>query len=77
MAAKKRKMKESEKTDLPESAASELDEPRWSVVSFEKCVAGNLTYTEAVAELERLRARKTSGLCVVTDEAASRISEKD
>ena len=77
MAAKKRKTKESEKTDLPEAAASELNEPRWSVVSFEKRVAENLIYAEAVAELERLRARKMSGLCVITDDAASRSAGKD
>ncbi|HXG84583.1 MAG TPA: hypothetical protein VNI84_11200 [Pyrinomonadaceae bacterium] len=64
------KKKQSDKV-LP----SEINAPRWSVVSFEKCVAKNLIYAEAVEKLEHLQMQKISGLCIVTDEAAARISK--
>ena len=53
--------------------SSEVNEPRWSVVSFEKCAAKNLTYAAAVEKLKQLAAEKVSGLCIITDEAAARI----
>ncbi len=56
-----------------ENFSSELNEPRWSVVSFERRAAKNLTYAEAVEKLDRLAAKKVAGLCVITDEAAKRI----
>jgi hypothetical protein len=56
---------------------SELDEPIWSVVSFDRCEASGLTYAAAAQKMAELDARKVSGLCVVTDEAASRISVKN
>ena len=65
-----------------ENAAAE-DFPRelrlnvWSVVSFEKCEAGGLTYAEAEQKLSSLEAQKVSGLCIVTDEAAARIHKKN
>ena len=49
----------------------------WSVVSFEKCEAGGLTYAEAEQKLGALEAQKVSGLCIVTDEAAARIHKKN
>lgn len=52
---------------------SELNEPRWAVVSFESVAVRNLTYDEAKAWVEKLRQQKISGLCVVTDEAAQRV----
>lgn len=51
----------------------ELRESRWSVVSFEKLEAGNLTYPQAEQKLAELQNKKVSGLCIVTDEAAARI----
>jgi len=57
-------------------SANELSEPRWSVVTFERCAASNLTYGEAIQELEKLQAQQTSGLCIVTDEAAQRVENK-
>jgi hypothetical protein len=63
--------------------ASAEDFPRelrlnvWSVVSFEKCEAGGLTYAEAEQKLSSLKAQKVSGLCIVTDEAAARIHKKN
>jgi len=65
---------EKDKTDSAETFSSELEAPRWSVVSFEKCVAKNLTYTEAAEKLKQLKSEKTSGLCIITDEAAGRIA---
>lgn len=56
---------------------SELDEPIWSVVSFDRCEASGLTYAAAAQKMAELDAGKVSGLCVVTDEAASRISVKN
>jgi hypothetical protein len=52
---------------------SELNEPRWSVVSFESVAVRNLTYDEAKKWLEKLKEQNVSGLCVVTDEAAERL----
>lgn len=59
-----------------ESSFNELNEPRWSVVTFERCAASGLTYDEATRELEKLLDKKISGLCIVTDEAAQRIKSK-
>lgn len=56
-----------------EDFASELDEPNWSVITFEKLAAEGLTYDQAVEHLRKLEAEKVSGLCIVTDEAAKRI----
>ncbi len=52
---------------------SELHAPRWSVISFEKREASNLTYSEAAEKLEELAAKNISGLCIITDQAARRI----
>ena len=52
--------------------ASELLESRWSVISFEKCEAGGLTYAAALQTMDELESNKISGLCIVTDEAAER-----
>jgi hypothetical protein len=52
----------------------ELRLPVWSVISFEKREASNLTYPEAEQKLSELDAQKVSGLCIVTDEVAARIA---
>lgn len=52
---------------------SELHQPMWSVVSFEKVIKNGLEYDEALAEMERLRSEKVFGLCIITDDAANRI----
>lgn len=54
-------------------SSNELDEPRWSVVSFERCAASGLNYRQAAEKLAQLNRKKVSGLCIVTDEAARRI----
>ncbi len=59
-----------------EDFPNELREARWSVVSFEKCEAGGLTYSEAEQKINELEARGISGLCIVTDQTAARISNK-
>lgn len=59
------------------SSSNELQERRWSVVTFENCAARNLTYQEAFEKLKALEAEKIAGLCVVTDEAAERILRRE
>lgn len=77
MQAKKQENKKSRKKRAAGSnTPSELNEPRWSVVSFEARAAGNLTYAQATEKSARLAAQKVPGLCIITDEAAARIDEK-
>lgn len=52
----------------------ELDEPRWSVISFDQHEAGGLTYRQAADLLSELDAHDISGLCIITDEAAARMT---
>lgn len=73
MAAKEKKKKV--QTATVRDFAGELNEPRWSVISFEKCIAKNLSYTEAEKKLIKFEAEKIAGLCIVSDEAAARISK--
>jgi len=54
------------------AALSDLEEPRWSVVSFSGLEAGGLTYSQATALIDELEKHDITGLCVVTDEAARR-----
>ncbi len=53
---------------------SELDQPRWAVISFERREAAGLTYTEASAKVDELEARNVSGVCLVTDDVAERVN---
>ena len=55
------------------SAKSELDQPRWSVVSFDACEGSGLTYDAAARLLAEREAAGVYGLCIVTDDAASRL----
>ena len=59
--------------NIAEMFLSELAALSWSVVSFEKCEAKNLTYEQAEEKMRELAAQKVSGLCIITDEAAARI----
>ena len=52
---------------------NELEKPMWSVVSFDRCEASGLAYSDAVRTLEKLEQEKIAGLCIVTDEAAARL----
>ena len=58
---------------LPSAPDSELEEPRWSVISFDRREAGGLTYNQAAMLLSELDAHDVAGLCIVTDDAAARI----
>ena len=53
---------------------SELNQPRWAVLSEYGREAAGLTYEEATALVRRLRGEDTSGLCIITDEAASNVA---
>ena len=57
-----------------DETSCELDEPRWSVVSFDRREGGGLTYSKAVELLNELDCRKVAGLCIVTDQAAERMA---
>lgn len=63
-------------TTVAEKAAdiSELEEPRWAVLSFDKVEGGNLRYPEAVRLLSELDAKGIAGLCIVTDQTAARLA---
>ncbi len=54
---------------------SELDLQLWSVVSFDKLEGSGLNYSAAFNLLEELESRKVAGLCLITDEAASRFGQ--
>ncbi len=58
--------------DVVPAVGSRLDEPCWSVVSFDKLEAGGLTYAQAEELMSALDTESVPGLCVVTDEAAAR-----
>jgi hypothetical protein len=57
-----------------EDFSGELNAPHWSVVSFETCLASGLTYDKAVKKMKQFTTKKIAGLCIVTDEAAERIT---
>lgn len=77
MAVKEKFRKESNDSskdgETMEMFLSELAALSWSVVSFDRCVAKNLTYEQAEEKIRELTAQKISGLCIITDEAAERI----
>ena len=52
---------------------SELKERRWAVLSERGCEDSALSYDEAAGLVARLRGERVSGLCVITDEAASHL----
>ena len=58
-------------------SASELEEPLWAVISFEKVEAMNLTYAEAADKLRELDQQGIAGLCVVTNQTAIRLDPND
>ena len=67
-----------QKAELPDikAASSELLEPRWSIVSFDKREALGLTYAEALKKMAELEAQNIAGLCIVTDEVGLRVSKR-
>lgn len=52
---------------------SELDLPQWSIVSFDAREASGLTYHDAAKLMAEKEAAGVYGLCIITDEAASRV----
>lgn len=62
-------------SDEPEAAVCDIDQPMWSVVSFDKIEATGLTYAQAAKLLAELDANGVNGLCIVTNEAARKISK--
>lgn len=52
---------------------SELNEQRWAVISERGREAEGLAYAEAGKLVRELRGEKLSGLCVITDAAASHL----
>ncbi len=58
---------------FPMASDCELDDPRWSVISFTQVEAGGLTYKQAAALMSELDSYDAPGLCIVTDEVAERI----
>ena len=54
---------------------SELNERRWAVLSERGSERAGLSYEEAAALIARLRGERVSGLCVITDDAASRLPQ--
>ena len=54
---------------------SELNERRWAVLSERGREEAGLSYEEAARLIARLRAERVRGLCVITDEAASRMPD--
>lgn len=59
-----------------EDFSSELNQPCWSVITYKSIAASHLTYNEAVQWAEDLKKQGVSGLCVITDDAATRIAER-
>lgn len=74
MAAKRKNKNDA--NESPTETSNELNEARWSVVTFEQCAAKNLSYEQAERKLLELAEQKVSGLCIITDEAAERIGKK-
>lgn len=54
------------------AADSELRQPIWAVVSFERCEITDVTLAKAVEKLAALEGDRVTGLCIVTAEAAAR-----
>lgn len=59
--------------DKPGESRSELSDPLWAVISFDRCEATDLTYEQASAKLAELQDRRIPGLAVVTAETAARV----
>lgn len=52
----------------------ELNEKRWAVLSERGCEARGLTYADAAELMRRLVREKVSGVSVITNDAALRVS---
>jgi hypothetical protein len=54
--------------------SSELEQEQWSVISERGCEARGLSHEEARRLVHRLGGEGRHGLCIITDEAASRMN---
>ena len=61
---------------VEKDAADELEQRRWSVISFNKCEVRGLSYDNAAAKMAELYDAGIVGLCLVADEAAERMCGK-
>ncbi len=61
--------------DSSSDLKSDLTVPIWSVVSFDGLIESGLTYDDAMARMAVLHTENVSGLCIVTDDAAEKISK--
>jgi hypothetical protein len=61
-------------SDEPEVIGCDIEQPMWSVVSFDRVESSGLTYTQAAQLIDELDANGGNGLCIVTDAAASHIT---
>ena len=55
------------------TSVNELDEPIWSLISFERIEAADLDHQSALRLMNELDSKGVAGLCIVTSEAARRI----
>lgn len=55
----------------------ELTERRWALLSERGCEGSALTYEEAMSLEQRLKRERVNGLCIVTDEAARRVIQRE
>lgn len=56
---------------------SELESGKWSVISERGCEASSLTHEEARRLVHRLGGEGRHGLCIISDEAASRMAASE
>ena len=56
---------------------SELESGKWSVISERGCEASSLTHEEARRLVHRLGGEGRHGLCIISDEAASRMMSSE
>lgn len=75
--AQKEKTSSAQKVDSHEGLSSELELPRWSVITYESVEASGLSYNKALRRIKKLDKKGISGLCIVSDEAAARVSKKN
>jgi hypothetical protein len=61
-------------SDEPEVIGCDIEQPIWSVVSFERVESSGLTYMQAAELIDKLETNNVAGLCIVTDAAASHIA---
>lgn len=54
---------------------SELEMKQWSVISERGCEASGLTHEDARRLIHRLGGEGRHGLCIISDEAASRLGQ--